>query len=112
LLSRNGGFLDIKGQYPESSGGKYTAVSYDGKVTTARTAGNILFGTNMRIINTMTFTQFYVPPILFYISVMPTVGAYNKHQNDGNGYNAGYPFYGEHTYSGTGIYYGFFNKKP
>jgi hypothetical protein len=42
----------------------------------------------------------------------PVVGVYNQYQNGGNGYNAGYPFFGEHTYSGTGIYSGFFGKKP
>jgi RHS repeat-associated protein len=112
LLSRNGGVYDIKGDYPLISGGIYTAVSYNGKITTARTLGNILFGLNMRIINAVTLSQLAVPDKAFYIYAMPVVGAYNQHQNGGNGYNAGYPFFGEHTYSGTGIYSGFFGKKP
>ena len=66
----------------------------------------------MRTINTDTLSQLITPAKVFYMSVMPIVGAYNQSQNHGNGYNAGYPFYGEHTYSGTGIYYGFFGKKP
>ncbi len=112
VLSRNGGTYDIKTKYPASTGGFYTAVSYDGKITTARTLGNILFGMNMRTINTVTLTQLTTPAKVFYMSVMPVVGAYNQSQNHGNGYNAGYPFYGEHTYSGTGIYFGFFGKTP
>jgi hypothetical protein len=43
---------------------------------------------------------------------MPVVGAYNQYQNKGNGYNPGFPFYGEHTYSGTNIYSGYFGVKP
>jgi len=112
VLSRNGGAFDIKTQYPTSTGGIYTAVSYNGKITTARTAGNILFGANMRAINAVTLTQAFTPAAAFYISTMPVVGAYNQHQNNGNGCNAGWPFYGEHTYSGTGIYLGYFGKKP
>lgn len=46
----------------------------------------------------------------YYKQVMPVVGAYNQKQNNGNGYNAGFPFYGEHTYSGNYIYYGYFGK--
>lgn len=111
-LSRNGGYLDIKTDYPTKTGGIWTAVSYEGKITTARTIGNILFGKNMRTINSVTASQFMVPSIVFYMSVMPVVGAYNQSQNHGNGYNSGWPFYGEHTYSGTGIYYGYFGKKP
>jgi len=112
ILSRNGGVYDIKGDYPISSGGFYTAVSYNGKITTARTLGNILFGLNMRIINAVTLSQLAVPAKAFYIYAMPVVGGYNQRQNKGNGYNGGYPFFGEHTYSGTGIYSGFFGKKP
>jgi len=112
LLSKNGGPFDIKTQYPQSSGGKYTAVSYNGKITTVRTAGNILFGSNMRTINRVSLDQIATPAVNFYNSVMPVVGAYNQHQNNGNGYNAGWPFYGEHTYSGTGIYLGYFGKLP
>ncbi len=110
--SRNGGPFDIKMKFPTSTGGPYTAVSYNGKITTARTAGNILFGMNMRTINTVTLTQLTTPAAAFYLSVMPMVGAYNQHQNNGTGYNSGWPFYGEHTYSGTGIYFGYFGKKP
>ena len=51
VLSRNGGRYDIKSDFSQTTGGEYTAVSYNGKVTTARTAGNILFGQNLRTIN-------------------------------------------------------------
>jgi len=37
------------------------------------------------------------------MTVMPVVGNYNQLHNGGNGYNSGWPFYGEHTYSGTSI---------
>lgn len=107
-LSRTKGYLDIKDDYSD----KYTAVSYGSKITTARTIGNILFGKNMRAINRFTPTQLFVPATAFYMSTMPVVGAYNQQQNNGNGYNRGWPFYGEHTYSGTGIYLGYFGKKP
>jgi uncharacterized protein RhaS with RHS repeats len=112
VLSRNGGPFDIKAGYPEKTGGVYTAVSFNGKITTVRTLGNILFGTNMKTINTVTLSQLLTPSKSFYMTIMPLVGAYNQSQNHGNGYNAGYPFYGEHTYSGTGIYFGFFGKNP
>lgn len=45
----------------------------------------------------------------FYRATMPIVGGYNQFHNNGNGYNSGYPYYGEHTYSGTGIFEGYFN---
>lgn len=35
---------------------------------------------------------------------MGKVGEYNQRQNRGNGYNNGYPYFGEHTYSGTFIH--------
>ncbi|WP_199414973.1 hypothetical protein [Chitinophaga silvisoli] len=46
----------------------------------------------------------------YYRKVMEKVGSYNQSQNGGNGYNAGAPYYGEHTYSGSYIYYGYFNN--
>lgn len=111
-LSRNTGRYDIKSSFSNSTGGKYTAMSFNGKITTARTVGNILFGQNMRAINTLSLDQTFIPAGAFYQAVMPAVGAYNQYQNDGNGYNSGFPFYGEHTYSGTGIYTGYFGVKP
>jgi RHS repeat-associated protein len=111
FLSRNGGAYDIKTRFSTSTGGFYTAVSYNGKITTARTLGNILFGINLRTINTVTLTELSTSAKAFYTTFMPVVGAYNQNHNQGNGYNSGWPFYGEHTYSGTGIYTGFFGKK-
>jgi hypothetical protein len=67
---------------------------------------------NLRTINNVTVSQALTPAAAFYVATMPIVGSYNQKQHDGNGYNAGWPFFGEHTYSGTGIYYGFFGKKP
>jgi hypothetical protein len=112
VLSRNGGRYDIKKNFAQSSGGEWTAVSFNGKITTARTTGNILFGQNLRTINRITADQIFISSQTFYKLTMPAVGAYNQFQNDGNGYNSGFPFYGEHTYSGTGIYQGFFGTKP
>jgi hypothetical protein len=112
VLSVNGGRYDIKENFSQATGGRWTAVSYNGKITTARTAGNILFGQNLRTINTVTADQLFISSQTFYKLTMPAVGAYNQFRNDGNGYNSGFPFYGEHTYSGTGIYQGFFGTKP
>lgn len=112
VLSRNGGRYDIKSDFSQATGGGYTAVSYNGKITTARTAGNILFGQNLRTINKVSADQIFISAQAFYKLTMPAVGAYNQKQNNGNGYNSGFPFYGEHEYSGTGIYQGFFGTKP
>jgi len=46
--------------------------------------------------------------VTFYIPNAKVAGWYNQKQNNGNGYNSGYPFYGEHTYSGTNIFEGYF----
>jgi RHS repeat-associated protein len=76
-------------------------------ITTLRAIGNITFG--MNIAQTR-------PPLLgtdwYYSKVMEKVGEYNQSQNTGTGYNAGAPFYGEHTYSGTFIYFGYFGQMP
>jgi hypothetical protein len=112
LKSRNGGDYDIKSKFSEAEGGNYAALSLGGKITTVRTAGNILFGRNMRTINRVSLDQSLTPAPFFYLQVMPVVGAYNQHQNNGNGYNSGWPFFGEETYSGTGIYQGYFGRKP
>ena len=45
----------------------------------------------------------------FYEVYMPIVGAYNQRNYD-IPFNLGYPFYGEHTYSGTYIHGGFFGR--
>ncbi len=105
-FSKNEGIYDIKNDFPD----KFTAVSYNGKITTARTIGNIAFGQNMRTINDVC-SDSRGSAMNFYRDVMPVVGAYNQYKNTGNGYNAGFPFYGEHTYSGTNILKGFFRGK-
>ena len=88
----------------------YTAIkagnTADGKpiITTLRAVSNIIFGENMR--STMPNTG--LNPVIYYMSVMKIVGGYNQKQNNGNGYNSGFPFFGEHTYSGSYIFYGYF----
>ncbi|WP_262712125.1 RHS repeat-associated core domain-containing protein [Flavobacterium salilacus] len=109
--SANGGIFDIKTSSIADQG-RYTPVSFNGKITTMRYLGNMLFGSNLRSINRMAIDQIFTSPKSFYKSVMPTIGGYNQSQNSGNGYNSGYPFYGEHTYSGTGIFQGYFGYKP
>ena len=69
--------------------------------------GNILFGLNAK--STRPGTIMAEP--LYYKLIMKRVGAYNQSQNGGNGYNAGWPFYGEHILSGRAIYYGYRGKK-
>jgi hypothetical protein len=46
----------------------------------------------------------------YYKQLMPFVGKYNQKQNNGMGYNSEFPYYGEHTYSGSYIYYGYFGS--
>jgi hypothetical protein len=112
VLSRQNGPLDIKKNPPEAKGDKYMAVSYDGKITTARMVGNVLFGVNMRTIHNVTTSEKGKSASDFYHQTMKVVGGYNQMSNKGNGYNAGPPYYGEHKYSGSGIYLGFFGKNP
>ena len=112
ILSRDNGAFDIKQNFSKKSGGAYTALYYNGKITTARTIGNILFGMNMRLINKLCWDQLLTSPEDYYRQTMPVVGKYNQEQNNGNGFNSGFPFYGEATYSGTGIYYGYFDLNP
>ena len=66
----------------------------------------------MRTVFEKSWDTFLDTPTSFYKLNMPVVGWYNQHQNNGNGYNFGFPFYGEHTYSGTNIYRGYFKIKP
>jgi hypothetical protein len=108
-MSANGASLDFK----ESLGyDKYTALkaghTSDGKpiITTLRAVGNITFGANMRSTKPLLMgTEKW-----YYSQVMKQVGAYNQSQNNGNGYNSGFPYFGEHTYSGSYIYYGYFGQ--
>ncbi len=99
----------------------YTPVMVGKNYTSLRAASNILFGFNMREIydkhkNTPKFKQQFGNAIDFYNYAMRFVGAYNQYQNNrqnflnGKIYNAGFPFYGEHTYSGTNIYRGYFHQ--
>ncbi|MGM5630288.1 RHS repeat-associated core domain-containing protein [Apibacter raozihei] len=108
LSSRNNGDKDIKTKY-----GHYTTVVVDAEkkiYTTVRYTSNVSFGKNMRNIYSQYAENYNGKPRDFYIKLMPFVGKYNQYQNGGNGYNKGYPFYGEHTYYGSGIYNGFYFK--
>ena len=104
IASINGGPLDAKSHL-----GAYTPILYKTDengikyITTIRAVSNIAFGLNMK--------TFSVSPN-FYPAQMRLVGAYNQYKNDGNGYNSDAPFYGEHDYSGTFIYFGYFGKYP
>jgi hypothetical protein len=107
-MSQNGGPLDFKvslGLHP------YTPIKVgeSNMITTLRGMGNMIFG--MNITHTIPMMN-WMGNENFYTGVMNKVGAYNQSQNHGNGYNAGWPFYGEHTYSGTYIYFGYFGKMP
>ncbi|UZU00210.1 RHS repeat-associated core domain-containing protein [Chryseobacterium fluminis] len=105
--SGNSKKFDIKasvaGFSPES------VVMLDGKLTTIRGLGNEIFGANMNVAaDKSPFHQDF-----FYHRVMPRVGAYNQSQNKGaTGYNSGWPFYGEHTFSGSYIFHGFYGRFP
>jgi hypothetical protein len=117
LESRNGGKYDIKANEDISPQGSYTPVLYNGsrgfsskealpEITTTRALGNILFGINMKHLYGKSDFLFARD---FYEVYMPIVGAYNQRNYD-IPFNLGYPFYGEHTYSGTYIHGGFFGR--
>ena len=108
-MSANGSSFDFKVSLGAS---KSTALeagnTSDGKpiITTLRAIGNTTFGANMRS------TKQYLlgTPLWYYSTVMKEVGKYNQDHNGGNGYNNGYPYFGEHTYSGSFIFYGYWGK--
>jgi hypothetical protein len=102
--SRNDAPLDIK-----SSMGldRHAEIRWDeNTITSMRALGNILFGKNLAAAK-----SFFSNKYLYYARTMTVVGLYNQIKNDGNGYNSGWPFFGEHTLSGSAIYYGFLGKK-
>jgi hypothetical protein len=74
-------------------------------ITTLRAVGNIGFGANMLHAK---------PPIagrnFWYGIIMNKAGQYNQSQNGGNGYNRYFPYFGEHSYSGGYIYYGYYKQ--
>jgi hypothetical protein len=116
--SRNGGSLDLKTSLGLDL---YAPVKAGKNITSLRAASNILFGYNMRKIyekykNNASFKEKFTNADDFYEYAMQAVGGYNQFQNNrsgffnGNGYNKGFPFYGEHTYSGTNIYRGYFHQ--
>ena len=106
-LSANGEALDLKVSLKADP---YTALKFgtmNGKprITTLRGIGNMAFGSNFESVYTQATCG--VSKRQYYDLVMNQVGKYNQSQNDGNGYNSGYPYFGEHDYSGSYIYYGF-----
>ncbi|SDI87501.1 RHS repeat-associated core domain-containing protein [Chryseobacterium taeanense] len=108
--SGNGKKFDIKasvkGFSPES------VVMLDGKLTTIRGLGNEIFGANMAQAASKA-SNWGIDKDAFYHQVMPRVGAYNQSQNKGaTGYNSGWPFYGEHTFSGSYIFHGYYGRFP
>jgi hypothetical protein len=100
-MSAGGEILDVKVSLGVH---KYTPIlvssDADGVViTTLRAAGNIAFGNNMRNAQPLISNDG-----LWYSLLMGEVGSYNQSHNNGNGYNKGYPYYGEHTYIQWSIY--------
>ena len=108
-LSANNAALDIKASLGLDP---YTAiragVNRNGtpKITTLRAMGNMLFGANVH----STKPYLLGTPTWYYTKVMQKVGEYNQKQNTGQGYNKGFPYFGEHMYSGSYIYYGYYGK--
>jgi RHS repeat-associated protein len=109
-MSGNSKVLDIKAS---ANMPLYTAVRVSGvdsdipAITTLRAIGNIAFGLNARDLK-----PDGIPKQNFYIALMQRAGSYNQSQNGGNGYNKGWPFFGEHRYSGTFIYFGYWQQYP
>ena len=107
-LSANDAILDVKASMGLSP---YTAIGIGknakGKpiITTLRAIGNMGFGANMLHAK---------PPIVgknfWYGAIMNQAGQYNQSKNGGNGYNAHYPYFGEHSYSGGYNYFGYFRQ--
>jgi RHS repeat-associated protein len=106
LNSHDGAFYDVKRSMTKSFVDEInTSVMWDANtVTTMRAVGNILFGKNMN-----SARAFYHSKLETWNLYMPYIGAYNQ-AGGGNGYNAGFPYYGEHEYSGAYIWMGFFGK--
>jgi RHS repeat-associated protein len=106
-LSTNKAILDIK-ETLMGHGNYYAGIKLaDNTYTTVRVLGNMLFGMNVASARDWSDGKEF-----FYKLVMKDVGEYNQKTNGGNGYNAGWPFYGEHTLSGSAIFLGYFGKKP
>ncbi|UPK67452.1 hypothetical protein [Chitinophaga filiformis] len=103
--SANGEILDIKVSFGMN---KYSGVSYvNNTYTSLRVLGNVLFGMNIHSAGPPTFGRDFN-----YKVVMRKAGKYNQSQNHGNGYNAGWPFYGEHTLSASAIFFGYYGYRP
>lgn len=108
-LSANNAALDVKvslGANPYTALKAGTNSNGTPKITTLRAIGNMIFGANVH--STKPFLL--GTPTWYYSMVMGEVGKYNQSQNSGLGYNKGFPYFGEHTYSGDYIYYGYYGK--
>ncbi|MEN2401766.1 DUF6443 domain-containing protein [Flavobacterium sp. MC2016-06] len=107
-LSSNEGILNVKaslGLPAYTAIGNGVSARHKPIITTLRAIGNIGFGANMFQAK---------PPIVgrnfWYGAVMNRAGQYNQSQNSGNGYNPYFPYFGEHSYSGGYIYYGYYKQ--
>jgi RHS repeat-associated protein len=107
-MSRNKCPLDFKVSLGRH---QYTALkagsTSDGKpiITTLRAMGNITFGANVK-----STKPAWAYEAWYFSKVMEKAGEYNRSQHNGKEYNKGFPYFGEHTYSGSFIYYGYFGR--
>jgi hypothetical protein len=107
-MSANGGPLDFKtslGVHPYTALRAGSTSSGLPIMTTLRAMGNMIFGANIRNTKPSAMRGDW-----YYRQVMKKVGVYNQSQNKGMNYNSGFPYFGEHTYSGSYIHYGYFGK--
>jgi hypothetical protein len=104
FLSRNTGPYDLKVSLGLDA---YAGIRFnDNTVTSLRVASNILFGQNLYSCKDAANDAFD-----FYNAAMFFVGKYNQIENGPGNYNSGYPFFGEETISGKGIYLGYWGTK-
>ena len=104
VLSRFGGPFDVKNSLSEGFvDGQYTSVRWDDNtLAPLKQVGNITFGKNMDIAR-----SWYHSKAATWNIYMRVVGEYNQIHAHGNGYNSGYPYFGEHSYSGAAMSFGY-----
>ena len=104
LDSRNGAIYDIKATLLQANVGYLYKVENGTNIyTTGRALGNILFGMNMNTAQEISILS----KEFIWKAAMKIVGTYNEHQN---GTPANQEFYGEHPYSGSFIYLGYWGR--
>ncbi len=109
-LSFRGNSFDLKNRKEFAPQKAYTPYTFNGKLTTIRAVNNRIFGTNLRTVYEKSWDTFMDTPTSFFKLNMPIIGGYNQKDNQGNSYNSGFPYYGEHEYSGSFIVKGYFIK--